>query len=245
MDFEREASIPIAFIIPHKDDVSFAWAASFATMQKPPGWILISNSGLTIAEARETMVESALSYRRHDAEYMSRKEETDQDVLEYAVRYIMFLDSDVIPPANVIYRFMSFRYPIVSGVYYKKIGGSPAPVMYVKTRTNEGRDSYLPVRSINGTGWALVDAVGLGCTLVDTRVFRRLSKPWFQWEHVRVNEQMHNIYPGLPERTSEDIYFCNKLQQELGIKVLVDPNTKCDHIGHARYGEYGMKALVD
>ena len=65
-----------------------------------------------------------------------------------------------------------------------------------------------------------VDYTGFGCMLIDARVFERLSKPWFEYEYDRRKN---------PDGFSEDQYFCNKVQEELGFEVLLEGRILCRH----------------
>jgi hypothetical protein len=61
--------------------------------------------------------------------------------------------------------------------------------------------------------WEKGGAVGAGCLLVKTDVFRHLEPPWFEF------------VPGF----SEDSYFCAQARRH-GFEVLLDFDVQCDHL---------------
>lgn len=67
-----------------------------------------------------------------------------------------------------------------------------------------------------------IDEVGTGMILIDCRVLREMSHPWFAFE-VRDGEQI-----------SEDVNFCRKVRQK-GYKISVHTGWHLDHIGEHRY----------
>ncbi len=76
-----------------------------------------------------------------------------------------------------------------------------------------------------------VDVVGAGCLLIKTELFKKLdasnpNKPYFQWGLTRKDENT-----GKPLlQMSEDFYFCDRLNRELGIKPHLATAIKCDHL---------------
>ena len=61
---------------------------------------------------------------------------------------------------------------------------------------------------------------GMGCALIQTDVFRRLSYPWYDWvNYGDANKGM----------LSEDLYFCS-LCRTSGIKIHADVRVGCGHL---------------
>lgn len=144
--------------------------------------------------------------------------------LQQGFDWLFFLDSDVIPPRDAVYKLLSRNKPIISGVYYRRSPPAGIPVML--------RDSKwiteFPQNSI-----IEVDLVGAGCLLVNRQVFERMQpqrpgKPWFDW---RVDQQGH-MPPG--ECLSEDFTWCIAAKRQLGIPICVDTSIQCRHVGHAQ-----------
>jgi hypothetical protein len=137
------------------------------------------------------------------------REHLAEAALEGRYTHLLFLDDDIAPPAGALDRLLGWRYPVCTGIYERRTGGlaqgffnGPGPGFRSLPWPSEGR---LPVT-------VMVGATGAGFLLIDTRVFERLSRPWFQ-------------YP--PE--GEDFFFCRKLAAELAIPILCDPSVRCGH----------------
>jgi hypothetical protein len=61
---------------------------------------------------------------------------------------------------------------------------------------------------------------GMGCALVKTDVFRRLSYPWYDW--VNYGDKNRGML-------SEDLYFC-ALCRTSGIRIYTDVRVGCGHM---------------
>lgn len=148
--------------------------------------------------------------------------------------HIMFIDSDIIPYMRingelvfipeVINHMLSYRYPIVSGIYqtthghaavYKYTGGikpyEPIPYEKIKEQIT------------------FADAVGCGLVLIDARVFVKLKEmgyfPWFEYKtEYKENKGTINIL-----EISEDIDFFDKCRK-CGFRVMVLPNVIGVHL---------------
>ena len=147
-------------------------------------------------------------------------------VAEYAMNhgydYILWIDSDTIIPKDTLTRLMDADKDIVSGVYaYKILAGKN---VVAKRYSDKEADIYedVTVKEIKERHRTkeriLVDAVGFGCVLTKTDVFRKIENPWF-------------IYT---QHMGEDIYFCRKAQ-DAGFEVWLDTGVLCGHIGTVNY----------
>ena len=67
-------------------------------------------------------------------------------------------------------------------------------------------------------------SVPSGCTLIKTKVFRTLQKPYYTWEQ----DQQGNI------SATEDVLFCERANQA-GFEVWCDPTLSVQHIGDFLY----------
>ena len=128
------------------------------------------------------------------------------------VEYIWFIDTDSIIPRKLLYQLIECGSTVASALYFRKLFPYD-PLMYKK----EG-DRYNPIREFKYGEIISVDAVGMGCCLIDTRVFPYLEKPYFkfEWDGDKV--------------ISEDIYFCNKVK-EAGFEVKVNTDALIGHWG--------------
>lgn len=167
--------------------------------------------------ARDTLVNSALK--------------TDCD-------YIFFMDCDHVFESptdpnialNTLYQCInkdpnSKSGKIVSGLYRAKqsIGFNYAMWM----RANE--KGFSPIQSWNGN-WINVDVAGMGCCLIDMKVFRSIPKPWFYWE--------------LSGDMSEDFYFF-ELAKKHGYDLHIFTDVKLSHLGNLKVKTDGTFAVQE
>ncbi|MBN3037160.1 MAG: hypothetical protein JW834_01815 [Candidatus Diapherotrites archaeon] len=122
--------------------------------------------------------------------------------------YLLFMDTDTLPPANAFQKLVAHDVPIVGGLYFQKT----PPFKPLLWKRREGDPPFWPI-----TKWASgevveVDGTGCGFLLVKKEVFDALEKPFFKWTEV-----------------GEDFYFCDKAR-EAGFKVFVDTSVECKHL---------------
>ena len=135
--------------IPHTGWTSMEWAFGLRFLDLPERTVIHRQRGSPIDIARNNLAQAALDA---DAEWL------------------MFIDSDTVPPPDAIAKLMAHDADIVSGLYYTR------------------KDVILPCayKYINGEACQLgtfeknevceVDLVGMGCCLIHTRVFKNLPK---------------------------------------------------------------------
>lgn len=158
---------------------------------------------------------SNICINRIDAVYQAR---------ETQASWILFIDSDMAIPVDLMTRLVSHDVDIVSGVYFGKV----RPFMPIVARWTDPTDhsrGYTPLRDIPDTDQLMeVDGVGGGCLLVKTEVFDKIPEPFFEFKG-----PVGQKYP-----YGEDWTFCQKAQ-DAGYKIWCDPLSKCGHIGDATY----------
>lgn len=154
-----------------------------------------SPDGLEVGEARNQIVEQAL---------------------RDGVKWLFFLDYDVAPPANALVKLLSHKRPITAGVYFLKQVPS-YPLIWIK-----GWDYAYEDWDIGDL--VLADGVGMGCTLIDTDVFRKIKAPWFKTVP-NYSPKTAGLLPGM----TEDIYFCEKARAA-GYEILVDTSIQALHV---------------
>lgn len=74
---------------------------------------------------------------------------------------------------------------------------------------------YVPIQSWSGN-WLQVSVVGMGCCLIDMKIFKEVPRPWFKWDTF--------------DDVSEDFYFFEQALK-YGYKVNVFTDVKLSHIG--------------
>lgn len=140
-----------------------------------------------------------------------------EHALEIGYDYILWIDSDIIVPKDILTKLLAHKEDIVSGVYsYKVIGATEA---VAKKYGPDGIYLDLQLDDVRAMkGLQEIDAVGFGCILTSTEVFKKMKPPYFIYD----------------DDMGEDVYFC-KNAQALGYKVWLDPAIKCGHIGSVVY----------
>jgi len=219
MTANAQSGPEVAIVVPHTGTVSMRWAVSLATLEMPPHHI-VTKSNAAVDQSRELTVE---------------------DALEANPEWILFLDSDVIPPDDVFARLSRHGEAVVSGLYYVD-GDFVHPAAWMLDENDSpstvdvdehGRLVYddrgtAAVLEMDDQGLVTVDAIGLGCVLVHASVFAELEQPWFRWTKGYEDHPWDLRHEGEVPGVSEDFYFCHKLA-EAGVDVHLDTSVRCAH----------------
>jgi hypothetical protein len=176
----------LAICVPTRDTVAAKFSFDLATLcsylsNHDIEFLLFFESGSILPEQRNRLVSSAL--------------------LNNASQ-ILWLDSDMSFPANIYHELNSHNSDIVACAYSKRT----VPYNNVAF-VDEAFDHTLTYQN----GIHKVYAVGMGCMLASADVFKKIPKPWFDFEY----SYEHNSFKG------EDIVFC-ELAQQAGYTVYVD-----------------------
>jgi GT2 family glycosyltransferase len=189
--------------IPHSGSVvGIEWAINFAGIWKrtPVNTKLLLMPEPQIDVARDKAVEISL---------------------QLGAKHLLFLDSDVHPPKDVIAKLLAHKLPIVSALYARR---QNPPWNQMLRRAPDGF-KFTPIEEGTYEAGSLVecDAVGFGCILIETRVFKIIERPWFRWTE-------YYAIGGI----SEDFNFCAKAKQA-GFKITVDTSIICKHSGFIKW----------
>lgn len=182
------------------------WHISMRLLQYPTNTShkYLWRKGLAQDDALNSMVEESLSI---DAEY------------------ILSIDDDTQPPPAVILDLLrvleqSDTSIMACGGIYTTKTNPPEPIVYMEP----GAGAFWR--------WKLGDifpcwAVGNGCLMVRSEIFRMMSKPWYKW--IRTPAELANypdVFPHIVDaplpttvEISPDVFFFTKLAQ-MGFKVL-------------------------
>jgi hypothetical protein len=144
--------------------------------------------------------------------------------LELGADYLFFLDSDLLfenpKDPNIALRTLyqcisdNVDSKIVSGLYRAKKKEGFSYAMWSKAPEG-GPKGYTPISQWTGN-WIEVRVAGLGCCLIDLKIFKTIPGPWFSWEQ--------------KEDISEDFYFMEKARK-YGYVTRVYTDVKMSHIG--------------
>lgn len=192
----------VAICIPARDTVHTGFALSLSGIVKHltennVNHTILFNLGTVIAQQRNTLV---------------------QDALNEGATHILWLDSDMHVPVSTPTKLLGHNKHIVAASYSTR---------YAPFNTVAFTDPNDITCRLDATrGLHKVWAVGMGCMLVDVKVYDYLGKPW---HHYHYNKDIDNL-------SGEDIYFCNAASSA-GIDVYVDADLS-QEIAH-----YGTKSF--
>jgi hypothetical protein len=211
----KQRDFGIDIITPVAGDVSIEWAQRTFNLSSPDG------------------KPSKIHFHRGDTVDVARDLLLDKAMLTESSEWMFWLDSDVIPPANVLETLIGHDLPIVSGLYNSKTPGLP----WGMWNYNE-KSETVPVIEWEGR-LIEVDVVGFGCILVKKDVVRKMREmfklPAFFYSRNRSPLIMDKL--DLPDprmkNCGEDFFFC-LLAKACGYKIMVDTEVKCSHYGRLK-----------
>jgi hypothetical protein len=125
--------------------------------------------------------------------------------------YILFLDSDMVFPYNILERLYERGKAVVGASYVKRL---------LPTSWNHQELAGTPDL---GSGLREVSRLPLGATLIDLSVFEYWEKPYFRCEYPQEG-------PEAGMERGEDYYFCDQVKKG-GDKVYLDADLS-KSIGH-------------
>src|SRR5579872_3430273 len=137
--------------------------------------------------------------------------------LEAQADYLLFLDSDMIFPADTLALLLAHGKDIAGGTYVKRV--PPHTVLGVPL--DGAPNTY-------ASGCVEVKGIPTGCMLIKTSVLKTLPEPWFMEPPIEVE--------GRKELMGEDYFFCSTAGNA-GFKVYLDVTLSHAllHIGQAVY----------
>jgi len=168
-------------------------------------------------------------------------------ILDYAVDesydYILMMDCDVIPPANILSKLLSHEKEIVSGLYFGLFGptgkqkndtvawkiASDKEVAEINLRFPEFIKKHgiprrhLTEEEVKSGELQEVIIPSAGCMLLSREVFKKIR---------------YGLLDVSGYETSDDIFFCQKAR-EAGFKLYCDPSIKCEHLIFGKFKEDG------
>ena len=127
-----------------------------------------------------------------------------RDALKEGVSHVLMLDDDMVFPPKTLHGLLMRSVPFV-GANYPTRSEPPTPTaVSLEEKKLWTRESDSGLEEVAG--------MGLGCTLVESWIFKQLKPPFFniEWDD------------DLKAYRGEDIFFCNKVRQELGQTILID-----------------------
>lgn len=181
--------------VPCMETLPVEYVNCILQMKKPPGAEIMHDPMSLVYIARERICSYALQNK---------------------FDYVLFIDSDMVFPPDVLPRLLAHDKDIVSGMAFQR---KPpyAPCFYEILKLGEpGETTAVPFKQYP-RGLIEVQGVGMGCTLIKTEVLQAVydgGNPCF--------EPMRGY--------GEDLTFCLRARH-LGYKIYTDTNLQIGHIG--------------
>jgi hypothetical protein len=144
------------------------------------------------------------------------------DAMREKCTHVLFIDSDMRFPQNMIERLLQHDVDIVAtNCARRRMPTGPTAQLY-----KENGERELVYTMPETTGLQEVGSVGMGVMLIKANVFAKLAEPWFEtpWRHDKRG------YIG------EDVFFCKKAR-EAGFKIWIDHDVSKE-IGHIGMFEF-------
>lgn len=213
---EAGPTAKVCICIPAGDELKTYFAYDWARMV---GWTALNLAkqievkmmiakGSLIPRQRESLVDAVLQHED--------------------ITHILFLDSDMRFPKNLIPRLLNHHAPAVCAGYVER--GAPfRPVAFGDSKRYGIRVWTKP----ENTGTQRIAACGFGIMMLETQMIReKLEKPYFMvgWNPATASDGKVAGHMG------EDIYFCLKLE-EAGVPLLLDHDLTKEvaHLGEFAY----------
>ena len=148
---------------------------------------------------------------------LNQREKLIEKALDIKSDYVLWLDSDMMFPSTTALRLLNHGTDIV-GCNYRKRSKDGKTVAYEDV---SNWDTWLPMQVQDKL--VKVEGVGMGCLLMNTKVFENLKKPYFEFVYSDETNDWHG----------EDFYLQKKLR-DLGYEVYIDTLLSMDikHVGN-------------
>lgn len=167
---------------------------------------------------------------QHDKPYDMARNTVAKNALDEGAEWVLFWDTDVLPPPDAVEKLLTRNQPIIGGLYFRR---HPSPFPEVFRLVNGVQFEPLDARRLP-VGLIEVDGIGAGFLLVHRRVFEALAPEvkvlkmgtlptalelpeFFKWSLFE------------PPYSSEDLYFCT-LAKKKGFRIMCDTGISCGHI---------------
>jgi hypothetical protein len=133
--------------------------------------------------------------------------------------HVFFVDQDMVIPHDALMQLLKHELPVVGGTYFVK-GGNYHPVALEWDA--EELSGAKPIDRFK-PGLQEVDVIGMGCTLIEIDVFLEMAEHFDDTFWFKMGNQ------------GEDVWFAQRCK-ELGIKIHMDGDLICGHVGEATFG---------
>lgn len=157
-----------------------------------PWWTTMSLLGM-----RPPRGHSAIYHMISNCLIYDAREKLVRDMKKQKKDWVLFIDSDMVVPNDMLERMLSHNLPIVAGMAFKRIPPFQ-PCWYSKLEIeNYGTDKAMPkletVVEFPDKGLMRVEGAGLACCLIRKEVFEMIEPPYF-FPQINVGEDLSFFY---------------------------------------------------
>ena len=138
---------------------------------------------------------------------ISQRYELAKEALDTSADFLLWLDSDITFPSDLIDRLLNRKAKLVGVPYTTRI----RPIRSTAFKSSLDYNARLNSATDKGLALEKVSALGFGCVLIHREVFEKTEQPWFG---TRYDEKTKTIM-------GEDIYFFEKAA-EAGFQAYAD-----------------------
>lgn len=157
-----------------------------------------------------------------------------QLALDLETDYVLMVDNDVVLPKDALKKLLEDARDINLGYYAHRDADNiyRGNTCICRLKDKDGNDYYhypleseysaAEMQAMEKAGLKKVEVHGggMGCALIRTEVFRKITYPWYDW--VNYGDKNRGML-------SEDLYFC-VLCKNHGIPVYADVRVGCGHL---------------
>jgi hypothetical protein len=197
--------IKLAILVPTRDTVHSHFAYSLAQLLKTT-----SEAGID-------------TYMFFDSStiLLNQREKLIEEAKNIGADFVLWLDSDMMFPSTTALRLLAHNRDIVAGNYMRR--SKPLKTVAYTDLTNW--DSWVPLEPKDEL--IKVEGVGMGCILMKTNVFEKLTKPYFKFTFKEDSQDWYG----------EDFNLQHDLREK-GYEIYIDTLLSMDikHLGIYAFG---------
>jgi hypothetical protein len=152
---------------------------------------------------------------------LTQREHLADQAIDYDAEYVLWLDSDITFPSTTAVKLLAHKKDFVACNYVRRTFPVKS-VAYEKMY-----DWNNPLNFDIKDDLIKIEGIGMGCVLMKTEIFSKLSKPFFEFRY----SEDSNDWLG------EDMILCEKIRN-LGIELFVDSilSNEIRHLGTYAFG---------
>lgn len=157
------------------------------------------------------------------------------DALNSHYDYVLMVDNDIELPPDALRNLLEHQQAVVLGYYLNRYerGGNRLTTLYKAAKVGWEMYDTAELAELRTIGAHLVKVKGggLGCALIDPKLFEMLEFPWFEWTDISRDvldaEDAYSCHDAF-QSGGEDINFCNAVRN-IGVPVYADTRVACGH----------------